>query len=91
MTGAVWIDGDGDGSKTSAFEYADRLMDDAEGDWEQLFRNLARYDEAVASQAAYLIEATGEDLQDPSMKAIWQQAQPAVQSGVEAFLGGARR
>lgn len=51
-SGAVWLDGDGDGKKTSAREYAGRLCDSANGDFDRLVKSLDDYDEAVASQAA---------------------------------------
>jgi hypothetical protein len=31
VTGAVWLDGDGDGKRTSAHEYARRLCDASKG------------------------------------------------------------
>jgi len=54
-TGAVWIDADGSGRFTSAFEYASRLVEDSGGDVAMLLSRLAEYDEAVVAQAARLM------------------------------------
>lgn len=51
-TGAVWVDGDGDGKRTPAFGYAQRLIADAGTRPEVLVQALSDYDEAVAVQAA---------------------------------------
>jgi len=51
-SGAVWIDGDGDGKKSAAREYAQKACDAANGDLDRLVALLGKYDEAVAAQAA---------------------------------------
>src|SRR5262249_15164060 len=38
LTGAVWVDGDGDGKRTSARDYARKLMGEANADWPKLVR-----------------------------------------------------
>src|SRR5207302_2934037 len=43
-TGAVWLDGDGDGRWTSARGYAERLDKEAKGDLAKLLKALAGYD-----------------------------------------------
>ena len=66
-TGAVWIDADGDGRRTSAFDYARRLVQEAAGDVTKLVLGLAAYDEAVASQVAGLLR--GERVSDAELAA----------------------
>jgi len=56
-TNPIWIDGDGDGRFTAARGYAEELVRRAAGDPEALRRALAGFDEAVAQQAAALINA----------------------------------
>ncbi len=51
-SGAVWIDGDGDGKKTAARDYARGAYDAAKGDLGRLVVSLNEYDAAVAAQAA---------------------------------------
>src|SRR5439155_4190880 len=62
-TGAVWLDADGDGKRTSAVDYARRLLREAGGDWRELVRSLTGYDEAVAAQAAGLLREQGVSVQ----------------------------
>ena len=50
MTGAVWIDGDNDGRRSTARDYAERLIAAANGDADKLKKSLADYDDAVAAQ-----------------------------------------
>jgi hypothetical protein len=59
LTGAVWIDGDGDGKRTSAGDYAKRVIADAGGDWRKAVKSLAGHDEATAAQAAGLLRVAG--------------------------------
>src|SRR5262249_3537345 len=54
-TGAVWLDADGDGQRTSAHGYAERVLRDAGGDWRKGIAALSEYDEGVAAQAAALL------------------------------------
>ncbi|MGH9340317.1 MAG: hypothetical protein ACRD1R_12210 [Acidobacteriota bacterium] len=54
-TGVVWLDADGDGLPTSAYEYARRLVDKFEQNIAGLLDRLSSYDEAVATQAANLL------------------------------------
>lgn len=58
-TGAVWIDGDGDGHFTSAYAYAKKLLEVSKGNMEYLMRRLASYDRAVAIQAAAILQEKG--------------------------------
>lgn len=59
LTGAVWVDADGDGKRTSARDYARKAVRDAGADWRKAVRTLAGYDEAVAAQAARLLRVAG--------------------------------
>jgi hypothetical protein len=54
-SGAVWIDVDGDGEFSSAFEYAHDLWDKSGGNMESFLNLLKPYDESVAIQAAGLL------------------------------------
>ncbi len=56
-TGAVWIDGDGDGQRSSAFTYAERIL--KKHGPKNAVAALADYDEAVAVQVASLLQARG--------------------------------
>jgi hypothetical protein len=85
-TGAVWLDADGDGERTSALAYAQRLMTKHGNSPSDVAAALARYDEAVAVQAAALLNSSGADLNDSNLRAAAKQAGPQVEHGFGAFL-----
>jgi putative heme-binding domain-containing protein len=85
-TGAVWVDGDGDGERTSAFEYAKRLWFKSDHQPQRFVSTLAEYDEAVASQAAGLLVAGGVALDETALQAAANKAGPHVERGFRAFL-----
>jgi hypothetical protein len=84
-TGAVWLDGDGDGNRTSAFAYAQRLVRDAGDDWRRVVRALADYDESVAAQATGLLQARGVSVAGAEVRAAARQAGPHVERGFQAY------
>jgi hypothetical protein len=90
LTGAVWLDADGDGQRTSAAEYARRLQRDAGGDWRELVRSLGAYDEAVAVQAAALLQGRGVSLRDAEVREAAARAGPHVERGFEAYAEARR-
>jgi hypothetical protein len=85
-TGAVWLDVDGDGRRTTAREYAQRLMTSYDSRAVDVIAALAAYDEAVAVQAAALLKARGEDLLDADIQAAVQQAGAHVERAFRSFL-----
>jgi hypothetical protein len=54
VTGALWLDCDGDGKRSSAYDYALRLHKAAGDDLTALIKSLASYDHAIAAQAMHL-------------------------------------
>lgn len=54
LSGAVWLDGDKDGRKTPAIDYARLLVAKHPGNLGKLLEQLRNYDTAVAIQAAHL-------------------------------------
>jgi hypothetical protein len=54
VSGALWLDGDGDGKRSSAYDYALRLHKAAGDDLAALIKSLAPYDQAIAAQATHL-------------------------------------
>ncbi len=85
VTGAAWVDADGDGRWTSARGYAERLLREAGGAWSKLVPALGRYDEAVAAQAAALLRARGVTQDDPAVAVAVKKAGPQVERGFQAF------
>jgi hypothetical protein len=84
-TGAVWVDADGDGRRTSAFDYARKLVGDAGPDWRQAVRALAGYDEAVAAQAAGLLRTRGVSASDKEVRDAARAAGEQVLRGFDAY------
>jgi hypothetical protein len=91
-TGATWLDVDGDGKPTSAYQYAQQLMKQTDGEIKPLLRQLASYDEAVAAQAAALLQAKtpGILLQDEFQQALASAAEP-VRQGIQVYRNQWRR
>jgi hypothetical protein len=90
VTGAVWLDGDRDGKRSSASDYAERLFAQERGVWSKIAARLADYDEAVAIQAARCYRAGGGDLEAGEFLQSVQDAGPRVQSGLRQYLDGWR-
>jgi hypothetical protein len=82
-TGAVWIDADGDGKRTSALVYAQGLMKAHEP--ERVTAALAEYDQAVAVQVASLLQASGHSVREPQFVEAARKAGPQVVLGFQAF------
>jgi hypothetical protein len=85
-TGAVWLDADGDGRRTSALEYARRLLSDAGPEAAKAVQALGPYDEAVAAQAAGLLQARDISVQDARLREAARKAGPHVERGFAAFV-----
>lgn len=84
-SGAVWIDADGDGKKTSAYAYAQQVMAASKGDINIVLEKLSAYDEAVTIQTASLLQQQGVELADPMISKTVKKAPKAVQQGFEKF------
>jgi hypothetical protein len=89
-TGAVWLDADGDGKRTSARAYAERLAREAGGEWSKLVKALGGHDEAVAAQAAGLLQGRGVSVQDAEIREAARRAGPQVERGFEAYAAAWR-
>ena len=81
LSGAVWIDADNNGRRTSAYEYAAELLKQSKGNIRKLVNLLGSYDEAVATQAASLLEEQGWSLNGPIVTSALQQATEKTKKG----------
>lgn len=86
FSGAIWLDGDGDGRLSSARHYAERLVAAAGKDLAKLTASLADYDSATASQALHLYAAAGGSLLSEEFLTAQKQAKPSVRSGYQAYV-----
>lgn len=85
VSGAVWLDADGDGRRTDARTYAARLIDASRGEIGALVSSLAPYDEAVATQAAALLLERGVLPSNDALREALRRAAPATRRGFAAF------
>jgi hypothetical protein len=86
----VFLDGDADGSFSSARDYARSAWAAAEGDLERLVKQLAPYDAATASQAAAIYQAEGGDPLAREFQSAMTSGPDAVRSGFQAYFGAWR-
>jgi hypothetical protein len=80
-SGAVWLDADGDGRRSSPRDYAEQLFADADDDLAALVEGLAGYDAATAAHAAHLFSATGGVLDSEESRRIVSAAADPVRDG----------
>jgi len=86
ISGAVWLDGDGDGKRTPPHDYAQQAIKASGGDLKTLLEKLAAFDEAVASQAAHQWQTSGKSLLGAEAQAALKNASPKVAHGIRAYL-----
>jgi|GEM_PF-337679 len=80
-SGALWLDVDRDGQRTSARDYARRIWDSTANDHLRLLKSLADYDAAVAIHAADFYRQSGGSLTDIQSESAFISAAPAVKHG----------
>lgn len=92
-TSPIRIDGDGDGRYSSPRDLARAAVEASGADPGRLMSDLAKYDAAVAVQAASLCRARKVDLTSVPFRAALDRAVPQVRQGFVAYqnvLGGVR-
>jgi dienelactone hydrolase len=89
-TGAVWVDFDDDGKRTSAYEYARKLWETSNHDPRKFVPSLADYDEAASIQAAGLLTAIGNSIDDADLQTAAKKAGPHVERGFRQYLEARR-
>ena len=90
LSGAVWLDVDGDGRGTPAVELAGQAFRTAGGDLARLVKNLEGSDAAVAAQGAWFWTESGQDLESRESRGIWEREQGPIRRGFERFLEARR-
>lgn len=83
-SGAVWVDADGDSEKTSAYDYAKRLVETAGENPQQLFGKLASLDESAAIQVASIVQAQGR-LKEMMDSQTFKNASESVKRGFNEY------
>lgn len=90
-SGAVWIDGDGDGRRSSARDYAERLWAAADEKPDELIKNLTDYDAATAAHGFFLYHSSGGDLESSDLKAALKDAPDHVRNGFGRYFAAWRK
>jgi hypothetical protein len=86
ISGAVWMDTDGDGQKTSAFKYASDAWKKSNGNIQPFIKRLASFDEAVAVQAASILQQQGWSLKEPQLQKTLEKATTETKTGFQDLL-----
>lgn len=86
ISGAVWVDGDRNGKRTPAVEYARELVRQSKGDLRALMQGLSAYDESVAVQVAAALYKEGVDLQGAAMTKALRKAGPETREGFASVV-----
>ena len=86
VTGAVWIDADGDGRMTSAKQYAQQLCETAGNNPLKVVQALTGYDRAVAIHAAAALMELDEDSFVPHVLPITRSASDGVRQAFQEYL-----
>ncbi len=89
-SGAVWLDGDRDGRRSSARDYAQIALAKSKGDLSKLVEVLAEYDSAVSAQAAFLYQSSGESLTSSTAQVILNQSGENVKRGFQNYIAAWR-
>ena len=95
-SGAVWLDVDGDGRRSSARDYAEFAVGSSGGSVETILEKLQTYDEATAAQAAFVFHLqSGLNRQPPFLNSnaqpLVRAAQSHVRSGIQNYVDAWRR
>lgn len=86
FTGAVWLDGDRNGKRNSAREYADILYKQSGNDVGAFVRSLGTFDEAVSIQAAALLHQKGKNLSGADIAKALRSASPETRSAFDTVI-----
>jgi hypothetical protein len=85
VTNPVWVDADDDGVFTAPRGLATKVVAQHDKDVAAVVAELAHYDEAVAAQAASLLQARGTDVRADAVGRLLQNAAEPVRRGFAAF------
>jgi hypothetical protein len=81
-SGAVWLDADGDGRRSSARDYATRvLVRTGPTMTAETVKLLENFDAATATQAAFLLDQAGANVLSDQTNSLLENATPKVRRG----------
>ena len=79
-TGAVWIDSNGDGKRSSAYEYAQQILQRSNNDPIEVIKLLSTHHQSVAIQAAALLWENGINLNSQEIQKQLNQSKEPVRT-----------
>ena len=82
-TGAIWIDGDGNGKRNSAYDYGAALLERSKHDVVTLIKQLDQFDAAVASQVAAMLWKRGINLNSEELASALKTARAEVRDAFQ--------
>lgn len=85
VSGAVWIDGDRDGRRTAAREYAERLWHGSKGNLTTYLADLAEFDVATAAHAAHVARTAGIELDGETWLSHERKAAARLREGFRIY------
>lgn len=88
-SGAIWLDVDSDGRRTSAHDYAQRLFT-LRKPLPELIESLADYDASVAAQSANFLQRSGKSLLAEDVRDALETASPATRLGFSNYIAAWR-
>lgn len=89
ISGAIWIDADGDSRRTSALEYASHLLSDSPTH-AVLFKRLENYDRSTAIMVADRLDESGISPLDETMQSALKVAAPDIRDAFHEFASSWR-
>lgn len=86
LSGAVWLDGDKNGKRNPAVDYAENLWRQSNGNVSSLIQSLAAFDESISIQAAALLYKNSMNLSGPEMAKALRNASPETRSAFQTVI-----
>lgn len=90
VTGAVWLDGDRNGKRNSAREYAVELIRESGGNIPTLVQRLSAFNQSIAIQAAALLHQRGKNLESREVLTALERASADTRSAFERVISEIR-
>ena len=79
-TGAVWVDGDRNGNRNSAFDYAMALLKRSRNKTAKAINQLDQYDTAIAAQVAVLLIGNWVYLKSKEVESALKKMNPEIRN-----------
>lgn len=86
VSGAVWVDGDANGKRESANDYANEIVSRASNSIAEIIKSLQAYDEAVAIQAAAILHMNNVDLMSKKIQNALKKGSEKTRMGFDKVI-----